>query len=276
MKFPAFDYARPAGLDAALDLLAGEAAVLSGGQSLSPMMGFRVARPEKLVDISRLSALRGAALEPDGTLVIGAAVTHAMIEDGALPGPLGGFLARVAGGIAYRAIRNRGTIGGSLCQADPAADWPCVMSLLDAVLVLRRAGGERQVPVRAFLLGHLMTAIEPGELLTVIRIPPQPGARFGMAKSTRKLGEFAEGIAAACLTPGAARVTLGALEVPPATLAVDPALVTGPQPARLTSSPLYAAVDAALKAADATDPAGYRHHLAVLTGCRALIEAAQP
>jgi carbon-monoxide dehydrogenase medium subunit len=276
MKFPAFDYARPDSLDAALALLSGEAGVLAGGQSLSPMMGFRVARPDKLVDVSRLAALRTIAPEPDGTLAIGAGVTHAMIEDGALPGPLGGFLAKVAGGIAYRAIRNRGTLGGSLCQADPAADWPCVMAMLGAELVLRRVGGERRVPVRDFLLGHLTTAIEARELLTAIRIPSQPGARFGIAKSTRKLGEFAEAIAAARLAPGEARVTIGALEVPPVTLAVDPGLPAAPQPARLTGSPLYGAVDAALKAIEATDPAGYRHHLAVLTACRALIEAAQP
>lgn len=277
MKFPAFDYVRPETLDAALSALAdGEATIIAGGQSLSPMMSFRVARPQRLVDISRLAALRGVAVEADGTLVVGAAMPHAMIEDGALPGALGALLADVAGGIAYRAIRNRGTIGGSVAQADPAADWPCVLRALDAVALLRKVGGSRTVSLGDLLLGHLATAIEPDEMLTALRIPALAEGRVGFAKFTRKQGEFSEAIATARLTPDAALICFGALDTPPAIVAIDPNLLDAPSPPRLTGSALYAAVDTALRALGASDAGGYRHHIAVVTGCRALLKAARP
>lgn len=275
MKFPAFDYFRPQTVDEALSLIAdGEASILAGGQSLSPMMSFRVARPQCLVDISRLAELRASTLEADGTLVIGAAMTHAWIEDGVLPGAIGATFARVASGIAYRAIRNRGTIGGSVVQADPAADWPCLLMALDASVVLRRTGESRTLPLRDFMVGHLQTSIEPGELLTALRVPFRPGARHGFAKFTRKLGEFSEAIAAARIDAHGVTLALGALEVPPLALAIDPAALRQPIPIRLTGSSLFAAVDSALRAAAVSDAQSYHHHLAVITGCRALQEAA--
>lgn len=273
MKFPAFDYTRPASLDEALALMAdGEAQILAGGQSLSPMLGFRMARPSLLVDIARLPELRSAAVDSDGALRIGAALTHARIEDGALPPPWGAFLARIAAGIAYRAVRNRGTIGGSVVQADPAADWPCVLRALGASAVLRRQGAEREIPLSDFLLAPMQTGIAPEEILVALRIPPFGAARHGMHKSVRKTGEFAEALAVARLLPDRAELCFGALETPPCVVAVDAALAV-PRPARLAGSPLCAAVDAALRAAGATDPESYRHHAAVIAGCRALLEA---
>lgn len=272
MKFPAFDYDRPDTLEAALSALAdGEAQILAGGQSLSPMMSFRMARPTRLVDIARLAELRAIAVEADGALRIGAAVTHAMIEDGALPQPWGGFMARAAGNIAYRAVRNRGTIGGSVAQADPAADWPCILRGLEASAVLRGPAGERAVPLADFLLAPLQTNLAPGEVIVALRVPPFGAARHGLSKSNRKAGEYAEAIAVARLLPDRATVTFGALEGPPCAVAVDPPV---PLPAgRLVGSPLYAAVDVALRDAGVTDPESYRHHAAVVAGCRALIQA---
>ena len=124
--------------------------VCGGSQSLGPMLALRLAQVDRLVDLSRLDALRAWALHDD-TLRIGAAVTHARIEDGELADATRGLLPFVAGGIAYRAVRNRGTIGGSLAHADPAADWVSTMCLLGATLVLAGPGGERRIDGRRFL-----------------------------------------------------------------------------------------------------------------------------
>ena len=142
MKPVAFDYARPAsGRRRRCGLLAGnaDAKVLAGGQTLGPMLNLRLAQPALLVDITRIPEL--AARHEDGdAITIGATVTHAAIEDGRVPDPTGGFLARVARGIAYRAVRTRGTIGGSLAHADPAADW------LACLAALGRRGCRSRVP----------------------------------------------------------------------------------------------------------------------------------
>ncbi len=147
MKPAAFDYEKPRSLDAAVKLLAtsdGAAKVIAGGQSLTPVLNFRLAQPSLLVDVRGLPELAGVKEEADA-IVLGATTTHAQIEDGRVPDPTNGLLRRVARGIAYRAVRNRGTLGGSLAHADPAADWLNVMALLDAeVLVQRRV----RVPAR--------------------------------------------------------------------------------------------------------------------------------
>ena len=124
MKPVAFDYARPARIDEAVALLAAnpDAKILAGGQTLGPMLNLRLAQPALLVDITRIAEL-AAVHEDADAITIGATVTHAAIEDGRVPIRRGGFLSRVARGIAYRAVRSRGTIGGSLAHADPAADW---------------------------------------------------------------------------------------------------------------------------------------------------------
>ena len=124
MKPAAFDYVRPATLPEALALLAevAEAKVLAGGQTLGPMLNLRLAQPPLLVDITRIAELAEVAEDGDG-LWLGAIITHAAIEDGRVKDPTHGFLGKIAAGIGYRAVRTRGTIGGSLAHADPAADW---------------------------------------------------------------------------------------------------------------------------------------------------------
>ena len=128
MKAAKFEYLRPGDVSAAIGALGtmDGAKPLSGGQSLGPMLNLRLARPGVLIDLMRLPPLRGVTETPDGVRY-GAAITHAEFEDGAVPDPTGGILTRIAGGIAYRAVRNRGTMGGSLAHADPAADWPTTL-----------------------------------------------------------------------------------------------------------------------------------------------------
>lgn len=274
MKFPDFEYVRPRDLEAALELLSDaerDAHVLAGGQSLLPMMAFRMARPAVLVDISRLDVLRSVSPAAAGDVArIGAAVTHAEIEDGAVSGALGVFLARVASGIAYRAVRNRGTLGGSLAQADPSADWPIVFAALEARLQLRSAEGTRDLPARQFSTGSLETALKPGEVIVAFEIDP-PTQPIGFAKSVRKLGEYAEALAVAVLHRDRAEVWLGVIAGRPVTITLDVAAAAIGE-TRLLSSGAYRDVAAAVGAvAETLDD--YSIHLAATVACRAMADA---
>ncbi len=197
MKPAPFDYARPSSLDEAISLLVGaegEARPLAGGQSMGPMLNFRLARPTLLVDISRIEELATITEDPDGVNV-GAAVTHAAIEDGAVADVATGLIGRAASGIAYRAVRNRGTIGGSLAHADPAADWPPVMMALDAVMGVRGGGGAREVAAGELATGVMTTTLAPGEIVASIRIPRLSAeATWGHNKICAKPGDFAESL----------------------------------------------------------------------------------
>jgi len=200
MKPAPFDYARASNLDDALAQLArtdgdGDVRPLAGGQSMGPMLNFRLARPALLVDLSRMEELTAISEDGDG-VTVGAAVTHAAFEDGVVADVANGLIRHAASGIAYRAVRNRGTIGGSLAHADPAADWPPVMMALDAVMEIRGAGGSREVAAGDFISGVMSTALEAGEILAAIRIPRlSPGATWGHYKVCIKPGDFAESLA---------------------------------------------------------------------------------
>ncbi|HEY1258153.1 MAG TPA: FAD binding domain-containing protein [Stellaceae bacterium] len=220
MKSPPFDYARPTSLGEAVALLAakaGEARLIAGGQSLLPMMNLRVAAPVLLIDIARLAEL--AEVDEDADSVrLGAGVTHAMIEDGRVPDPSRGLMPLAAASLAYRAVRNRGTIGGSLALADPAAEWPTVMTALGAELQLRGPNGERTVTCADFITGIYATMLADDEVIESLRIPKlSAGARWGYVKLCRKSGEFANALAAAIADPerGHACVVLGAAEGAP-------------------------------------------------------------
>jgi carbon-monoxide dehydrogenase medium subunit len=234
MKPAAFDYARPGTLADALAELAAtpNALALAGGQTLGPMLNLRLARPALLVDITRIAEL--ARVEEDGEAVrIGATVTHAAIEDRRIGDPANGFLAHVAGGIAHRAVRTRGTIGGSLANADPAADWLAALTALGAELEIAAHGGGRRRPaVASFVRGAMASDLAPGELIVAVRVPKfPPGARFGMHKICRKRGEFADAIGVAALDLEGARYRLVA-----STPAGAPLLLEGserPDPAGL-------------------------------------------
>lgn len=218
MKAAAFDWARPAGLPDAVRLLGAEGAcAMGGGQSLGPMLNLRAARPSAVVPLAALPELHGAEDAADA-LTLGAATTHAAIADGRTPDiRIAGqpVLARIAEGIAYRAVRTRGTIGGSLCHADPAADWLVTLTALRAIVLTT----ERAVPLDRFVAGPFRTMLRPGEVVRAVRIPrPRPDARWGYVKLCRKPGEFAYAMAA-CLLDREARIVIGALGGPPAVLA---------------------------------------------------------
>jgi len=222
MKPAPFELARPTNLAEAAAALArdpGAARLLAGGQSLGPMLNLRLVRPAMLVAIAHLREL-GAVAEDADAVTIGAAVTHSAIADGRTP-DIGGILARIAQGIAYRAVRNLGTIGGSLCHADPAADWLTTLTALDAsVLTFSEAGG-RAIPLAQFVIGAFRTALAPGEIVQAVRVPrPSPQARWGYYKACRKPGEFAHAMAAVLDDPsrGVRRAVIGATGGPPVVL----------------------------------------------------------
>ena len=197
MKAAPFEYRRAHSAVQAVALL-GEsdmAKACGGGQSLGPMLNLRLAQVEQVVDLSRIDALTGFSEGADA-LRIGAAVTHGRIEDGELPDVTRGLLTRVASGIAYRAIRNRGTLGGSLAHADPAADWVNLMPLLDAQILVQGPSGARTVPAAAWMLGAFTTVLRDDELVGAVRIERlSPGARWTYYKVHRKAGEFADALA---------------------------------------------------------------------------------
>ncbi|MGN5477166.1 FAD binding domain-containing protein [Cupriavidus basilensis] len=173
MKAVAFSYQAPGSLaDALARLGAGSdiAKTMGGGQSLGPMLNLRLTRPDTVVDIAQLPELREVSVTSD-YVRIGACVTHAQIEDGVFEPLRGTMLQAVAGGIAYRAIRNRGTVGGSLAHADPAADWVVTMTALGAQVEIASAAETRMVPMDAFMIGAYTTVLEDGELIAAVRIP---------------------------------------------------------------------------------------------------------
>ena len=173
MKAPPFDYVRVAALPEVFALLqqhGDQARVLAGGQTLLATLNMRLSEPALLIDIGGLAALRGIALA-GGMLRIGALTTHAEIESSALVAVHAPLLAQAAPHIAHRAIRNRGTLGGSLAYADPAAEWPACALALEATLVLAGAGGERRVAANDFFTGLFETALAPGELIAAVELP---------------------------------------------------------------------------------------------------------
>lgn len=213
MKPAPFSYARVDTLDDALRRFAaaeGEAKYIAGGQTLGPMLNLRLTQPDSLVDISAVPELR-CVDERQTTIILGAGIKHAEIEDGQVPDPANGLMTQTARGLAYRAVRNRGTIGGSLAHADPVAEWPNVLTALDATVHIYGASGARSVSIGDFIRGYLTTCLEPGEILQSVEIPRLgPNQRTGIAKLCRKVGEFAHSLAVT-ITNGAqpARCVVG-------------------------------------------------------------------
>ena len=224
MKPVAFDYARPTTLADAAKLLGqrgGLSKVLAGGQSLGPMLNLRLAQPDLLVDVTSISELT-AVVDARDHLEIGACVTHADIEDGRVPDPAKGLLRHVAGRIAYRAVRNRGTIGGSIAHADPAADWISALSLADAHAVVWGKRGSRSVAVADLMVSSFTTVLQPDELIQSVRVPKlSPDARWGFYKFSQKAGEFAHAIGGVLFDPARNlfRAVIGAIETSPIVVA---------------------------------------------------------
>jgi carbon-monoxide dehydrogenase medium subunit len=275
--YPApFEYHRPATLEEALALLAqhGEdAKLLAGGHSLIPAMKLRLARPRVIVDIGRVDTLRYAR-ERDGMLAIGAMTTHHDLESSALVRQRCPLLAETARHIGDVQVRNKGTIGGSLAHADPAADWPAAMLALDADLEIASRKGRRTVKAGAFFVDLLQTTLAPGEVLCEIRVPVTTGA-VAYEKTDQKASGFALTGVAVAILDGVARVGVtGVAAVPYRAVAVERALGGGSvhTPEAIGAAAAHAA-DSVEVLGDIHASPDYRRHLAVMNTKRALTRA---
>lgn len=277
MKPAPFSYERPRDIASALSVMTGAEGmvkIIAGGQSLGPMLNLRLVAPDTILDITGIAELKRAEMDGD-ELTLGACVTHADIEDGRVPDITRGAMQRVATHIAYRAVRNRGTIGGSLSHADPSADWVSSFTALSATLSLRSAAGTRRVAMKDFIRGALESVIEAGEMLEAVHIPAMsPSARWGYVKSCRKTGEFAHAIGAVLIDPeaGRARIVIGAVEAAPIIVEQAGDLFGGRIDGAFASRFDARAADRLLAQAGMTDAADRHIHVAVLR--KAVAEAA--
>ena len=278
MKPVNFDYARPRDVADALKLIASDTAsakIMAGNQSLGPMLNLRLVQPDLVVDITSIEELR-CFEEHDDAIVIGGCITHADIEDGRVPDVTRGALPGVARGIAYRAVRNRGTIGGSLTHADPSADWLSLFAALGAKVVLRSAASERTIAVEDYVLGALEADIRAGEILIAVKVPKLGrGARWGYYKSCRKTGEFAHAIGAFLADPDRAvcRAVIGATENRPIVVANAVSILGDGRVRHLADNFDSRAVEKMVEAAGIADPLSRQTYVVAL---RRAIEQAQP
>ena len=277
MKAAAFSYERPTdvtGILAALAQSGSTAKLIAGGQSLGPMLNLRLTQPELLIDVTAARGLKLA--EHDGDAVLfGACVTHADIEDGRVPDNTRGAMTTVARDIAYRAVRNRGTIGGSISHADPSADWASVLMALGATVTLRRSGGTRSLAVEHFITGALECALLPGEIVESIRVPTRRAeSRWAYLKSCRKAGEYAHAMAAVLvdLEAASARIVIGALDAAPLLVEEPASLFGGRIDGDWQSRFERPAADRLLAEAGVNDPAD--RHIRVTILERAVMRAA--
>jgi carbon-monoxide dehydrogenase medium subunit len=284
MKPAPFQYHAPTTIDEAVRTLAEVAGedgrVLAGGQSLVPIMAFRLARPGHLVDINGVAALQRLAVDGD-QLSIGACVRHAAFHKPVVEGPLGRLLATVVRHIAHYPIRTRGTFCGSVAHADPASEWCAVAAALDADMIARRVGATRTIPAQDFFRGIMTTALDEDEILVEVRLPILPAdTRFGFYEFNRRAGDFA--LAMALVTYrvedgmiSAARVAVGGVEPQPRRIAQAEQALVGRPPERAAFAAAAAAVAAAVDPLDdATTSASYRRDLAHTVTRRALEQAA--
>ncbi len=276
-------YHAPADLVSALALLREhgmEARVVAGGQSLLPMLNLRVLQPDRLVDISRLAGELEYIRQAGRHLSIGALTRHTEVERSPLVAATVPLLGQTVRHIAHAQIRNRGTIGGSLCHGDPAAEYPVTMVCLEAEFRLQCAGGERWVPAAEFFLAPLTTALTPEELLTAVRIPlPPAGTGSAFCEFSLRRGHFALVAVAAQVRVAAGRIAAaqialgGAFPMPQRAIQAEAAL--------LGHAPDAAAIEAAAAAAhaevqpedDSSASAGYRRHQARVLVRQALRQA---
>ena len=203
MKPPPFEYDAPATTDEALQLLREhglDGKVLAGGQSLVPLLNFRLARPSRLIDINGLGELTHVRRQ-DGRLRVGAVARQSALERSTIVREHWPLLHEAIGWVAHAQIRNRGTVGGSIAHADPAAELPVVLAALEGSVRVRSTRGERTIPWNELFVTHLTTSLDPDELLVEVELPPQP-PRTGTAfvEYARRHGDFALGGAGVTLT----------------------------------------------------------------------------
>jgi carbon-monoxide dehydrogenase medium subunit len=280
MKAAPFRYHAPRTIDEAVTLLAEVAPldgrVLAGGQSLVPIMAFRLTRPAHLVDINGVEALRRLAVEGE-RLCIGACVRHSAFHRPVVDGPLGQLLSAVVRHIAHHPIRTRGTFCGSVAHADPASEWCTVAAALDAEIVAQSVRGRRVIPAREFFAGIMTTTLAEDELLTEVRLTLlAPGTRFGFYEFNRRAGDFALAMALAAYRVESGRIVeprlaVGGAEPHARRIADAEAALAG----RAPTAESFA--DAAERAAASVDPmedaqtsAEYRRDLVRTVARRAL------
>jgi carbon-monoxide dehydrogenase medium subunit len=284
MKPAAFRYHAPTTVEQAIATLAEVAVedgrVLAGGQSLVPIMAFRLARPAHLVDINGIESLASLAVA-EGKLAIGACVRHAAFYSPVAEGPLGRLLATVVRHIAHHPIRTRGTFCGSIAHADPASEWCTVAATLDAEMILRSARGTRIIAAKDFFAGIMTTAREDDELLTQVRLPlVPPDTRFGFCEFSRRAGDFALGMALATyrVEDGAIvepRIGSGGAEARPRRIPEAEAALAGRAPeAEVFAAAAVAAAASIEPLEDFNTSAGYRRDLLRVMTRRALERAA--
>ncbi len=280
MKPAAFTYHRPSSVEEAAGLLAKHAdddvRILAGGQSLAPIMAFRLARPGHLVDINAIDGLDRIRLEGE-YLVIGATVRHVAFQTPVASGPIGLLLAKVVHSIAHYPIRTRGTFCGSLAHADPASEWCLVAATLDAEMNLFGPRGARRVAAADFFQSAMATAIEGDEMLVDVRLPLLGGgAKFGFEEFSRRPGDFAMAMALVTYQIGDGvivepRVGVGGAEDRPRRIAEAEAILAGKAP---SEEVFQAAAEAAATAidplVDAQIPEWYRRDLVRAMTFRAL------
>jgi carbon-monoxide dehydrogenase medium subunit len=262
-------YVRATSVEQTIDLLAehgDDAKVLAGGHSLLPLMKFRFAAPEVLVDIAPLEELRYVREDGD-EIAIGALTRYRDLHADEVLRAHAPLLAEVSGAIGDRQVRNRGTIGGSLAHADPAADLPAATLASDAVFVVRGPEGEREIAAGDFFLGPFTTPLEPDELLVEIRVPKQTGLGWGFEKFSRRTIDWAI-VGVTAVGSSIALINMGGSPV--RARAAEEALASGASPA-----------EAGALAAEDTNPANephasaeYRRHLARVLTTRALTTVA--
>lgn len=285
MKPAPFEYAVPKTVAEAVALLKqhdGEAKVLAGGQSLIPLLNMRLARPALLVDVARIPEL-DYIREAGGALAIGAMVRQRVIEESDLVRRRQPLLHGATSFIAHPQIRNRGTIGGSLAHADPAAVYPAVAVALGAELRVAGPGGERTIPASEFFVSYLTTSLDAAEVLTEVRLPALP-ARTGWAfkEVSRRHGDFALAGVAVLMTLDGGGVCTQARIVPfgvgpvPVRAAAAERVLIGQRPGEKVFEQAAAQVAAAIEAplSDIHASGEYRKSLAAVLTRRALAEAA--
>lgn len=285
MKPAPFAYFAPDTLEAALQLMAEygyDAKLLAGGQSLIPAMNFRLARPSVLVDLNRVPALAGISLPTNGGLRIGAMTRQRALEKSEDVARCAPLLHEVMPWIAHVQIRNRGTLGGSLAHADPAAELPAVAVAMRATFTIRCTRGERKVDAADFYVGLFTTDLAPDEVLVAIDLPPLPERTgWGFAEFARRRGDFAlAGCAATITCDHAGRCTdarLVYLSVGEYPVAAESArMLVGSQPTResIVAAAESAAANDVEPLADIHSTVAYRRHLAGVLAARALSQAA--
>lgn len=280
MKSPPFRYLAPSSLDEALSLRAEHAddcAVLAGGQSLVPLLNLRMAFPETVIDIGRVPGL-GGVRERDGGLAVGAMTRHREAELSPLVAARAPLLPLALAHVGHVAIRNRGTVGGSLAHADPAAELPALALVHDAELVVRSVRGERVVPAAGFFRGYMTTAVEPDELLVEVRLPaPSPGTRAGFVEVARRHGDYALAGAAALVrldpagTIAEARLALFGVDATPVRAVEAEAALRGARPGEdVFREAAELAASGLAPNADVHASSEYRRRVAAVVARRAL------